>query len=39
MNQKTAFNNFFKMRYIINKIIDISLSNERKKRAENETNL
>lgn len=39
MNQKTIFNDSFEMRYIINKIVDISLSNKKKNRVENETNL
>lgn len=39
MNQEATFSGFFEIRYIINKIVNISLSNEKEKRVESETSL
>ncbi len=39
IGQEAAFSDSFEMRYIINRIIDISLSDKEEKRAESETSL
>ena len=39
INQNATFNNFFKIYYIVNKIIDISSKNEKENRVKNEINL